>query len=129
MLDRLQGPEQEFGERVHVITASSMMSHGVDVDRLNSMVVLGLPLTTAEYIQTTARVGRTWPGVVFVLHKMARERDASTFRSWEQFVTQGDRFVESVPITNRSTRVLEQTMPGLFSASCSMCTNLNHRSR
>ncbi len=44
------------------------------------------------------------------------ERDASTFRSWEQFVTQGDRFVESVPITNRSTRVLEQTMPGLFSA-------------
>lgn len=116
VLDRLQGPEQEFGERVHVITASSMMSHGVDVDRLNSMVVLGLPLTTAEYIQTTARVGRTWPGVVFVLHKMARERDASTFRSWEQFVTQGDRFVESVPITNRSTRVLEQTMPGLFSA-------------
>ena len=64
MLDRLQGPEQEFKERVHVITASSMMSHGVDVDRLNSMVVLGLPLTTAEYIQTTVRVGRTWPGVV-----------------------------------------------------------------
>ena len=114
VLDRLQDPEPAFEERVHVVTASSMMSHGVDVDRLNTMVVLGLPLTTAEYIQTTARVGRRWPGLVFVLHKMARERDASTHRAWRQFVSQGDRFVEAIPITGRSTRVLSQTMPGLF---------------
>lgn len=113
-LDRLQDPEDDFDDRIHVVTASSMMSHGVDVDRLNTMVVLGLPLTTAEYIQTTARVGRRWPGLVFVLHKMARERDASTHRAWHQFVTQGDRFVEAVPITGRSTRVLEQTLPGMF---------------
>jgi hypothetical protein len=113
-LDRLEHPEEGFDDRVHVVTASSMMSHGVDVDRLNVMVVLGLPLTTAEYIQTTARVGRTWPGIVFVLHKMVRERDASTFRAWSQFVTQGDRFVEPVPITRRSVRVLEKTLPGLF---------------
>ena len=36
-----------------------MLSHGVDVSRLNVMVMLGLPLTTAEFIQTSARVGRT----------------------------------------------------------------------
>jgi hypothetical protein len=78
------------------------------------MVVLGLPLTTAEYIQTTARVGRRWPGVVFVLHKMARERDASTFRAWEQFVRHGDRFVEPIPVTRRSRRVLRRTAPGLL---------------
>lgn len=114
VLDRLQEPEPDFEERIHVVTASSMMSHGVDIDRLNTMVVLGLPLTTAEYIQTTARVGRTWPGVVFVLHKMARERDATTYRAWQSFVTQGDRFVESIPITRRSKRVLESTLPGLL---------------
>lgn len=113
-LDRLVDPEPEFDDRIHVVTASSMMSHGVDVDRLNVMVVLGLPLTAAEYIQTTARVGRRWPGIVFVLHKMVRERDTSTFRAWHQFVSQGDRFVEPVPITRRSVRVLEKTLPGLF---------------
>jgi hypothetical protein len=115
-LDRLQQPEAEFADRVHVVGASSMMSHGVDIDRLNSMVMLGMPLTAAEFIQATARIGRTYPGVVFVIHKMALERDASVFRSFAVYVQQGDRFVEPIPITSRSRRVLERTLPGLKDA-------------
>jgi hypothetical protein len=116
VLGRLQAPEVEFDERIHVVAASSMMSHGVDVDRLNSMVMLGVPLTTAEFIQATSRIGRTWPGLVLVLHKMALERDASVFRSFRAFVEQGDRFVEAIPITRRSRRVLERTLPGIVMA-------------
>lgn len=112
-LDRLESPEEGFEERLHVVAASSMMSHGVDVDRLNVMVMLGLPLTTAEYIQATARVGRRWPSLVLVVHKIARERDASIYRSFPQYVDQGDRFVEPIPITGKSRRVLERTLPGL----------------
>lgn len=112
-LDKLENPDEDFGRRVHVVAASSMMSHGVDVDRLNVMTMLGLPLTTAEFIQATARVGRRWPAVVFVVHKIARERDASVFRTFPQYVDQGDRFVEPIPITGRSRRVLERTLPGL----------------
>lgn len=110
---RLDMPESDFADRLHVISASSMMSHGVDIDRLNVMVMLGLPLTTAEFIQATARVGRKWPGLVIVLHKIGRERDASVFRSFPQFVTQGDRFIEAIPITRRSRRVLQKTIAGL----------------
>lgn len=113
VLERLDNPEAAFDDRVHVIAASSMMSHGVDVDRLNTMVVLGLPLTTAEFIQATARVGRRFPGVVYVMHKIARERDASVYRSFEAFVSQGDRFVEAVPVTRRSRKVLERTIAGM----------------
>ena len=112
-LDRLKKPESDYQERLHVVAASSMMSHGVDIDRLNVLVMLGLPLTAAEFIQTSARVGRTWPGLVFVLHKIARERDASVYRSFEKFVEQGDRFVEPIPVTRRSRRVLERTLAGV----------------
>ena len=112
-LEKLEKPVEEFAKRVHVVAASSMMSHGVDVDRLNVMVMLGLPLTTAEFIQATARVGRRWPALVFVIHKIARERDASVFRTFPQYVDQGDRFVEPIPVTGRSRRVLERTLPGL----------------
>jgi len=112
-LHRLQQPELDFAERLHVITASSMMSHGVDIDRLNVMVMLGLPLTTAEFIQASARVGRTWPGLVIVIPKIARERDAAMYRCFSQFITQGDRLIEPVPITRRSRRVLDRTIPGL----------------
>lgn len=64
ILDRLQSPEDEFDHRLHIVSASSMMSHGVDVDRLNVMVMLGIPLSAAEFIQATARVGRRYPGLV-----------------------------------------------------------------
>jgi hypothetical protein len=112
-LSRLEQCEGEFDERLHIVGASSMMSHGVDIDRLNVMVMLGLPLTTSEFIQTTARVGRRMPGLVYVIAKVARERDAAVFRSFEPFIKQGDRFVEPVPVTRRSRRVLERTLPGI----------------
>jgi hypothetical protein len=116
ILDRLEDPEPDFQDRIHVVPASSMLSHGVDVSRLNIMVMLGLPLTTAEFIQTSARVGRTRPGLVHVLHKIGRERDAEAFRHFMSFVQQGDRFVEPIPITRKSRRVLHLTMPGVVEA-------------
>ena len=115
-LERLERPESDFDSRIHLVAASSMMSHGVDIDRLNVLTIVGMPLTAAEFIQTSARVGRRHPGLVFVMLKMARERDAGVFRSFPFFVRQGDRFVEPVPITRRSRRVLEHTIAGIFFA-------------
>jgi hypothetical protein len=115
-LSKLQRPEADFDERIHVVTASSMMSHGVDIDRLNIMTVLGVPLTTAEFIQATARVGRTHPGLIYVVHKIGRERDATVFAHFKPFITQGDRFIEPIPITRSSRRVLELTTPAAIEA-------------
>lgn len=112
-LQRIKEPESNFADRLHVITASSMMSHGVDLDRLNVMVMLGLPLTTSEFIQATARVGRTWPGLVITVPKIGRERDAGIYRNFAQVVAHGDRLIEPIPITRRSRRVLERTIAGL----------------
>jgi Helicase conserved C-terminal domain len=112
-LERLTKPEPVFDDRVHLIAASSMLSHGVDIDRLNVMIMLGLPLSTAEFIQTTSRVGRAHPGLVFVLHKIGRERDAAVFRMFPSFIEHMDRLVDPVPITSKSRRVLELTFAGL----------------
>lgn len=112
-LDRLESPEPEFEKRLHLIAASSMMSHGVDIDRLNIMIMLAFPLSVAEFIQATARVGRRWPALVLVVPKMTRERDASVYRAFPEFITHGDRFVEPIPITRKSRRVLERTISGL----------------
>ncbi len=115
-LDRLVEPEADFYERIHLIAASSMLSHGVDINRLNVMVMLGLPLATAEFIQTTSRVGRTHPGLVIVLHKIGRERDAAVYRTFPSFVAHADRLIDPVPITAKSRRVLELTFAGLVQA-------------
>lgn len=115
-LNRLVNPEPDFYDRVHLVAASSMLSHGVDIDRLNVMVMLGLPLATAEFIQTTSRVGRTHPGLVIVLHKIGRERDAAVYRTFPSFVAHADRLIDPVPITAKSRRVLELTFAGLVQA-------------
>ena len=47
---------------------------------------------------------------------MGGERDASVFRSFPVWVEHGDRFVEAVPITRRSRRVLQLAYPGAFVA-------------
>jgi Helicase conserved C-terminal domain len=112
-LARLTTPEENFYDRVHLVAASSMLSHGVDINRLNVMVMLGLPLATAEFIQTTSRVGRTHPGLVIVLHKIGRERDAAVYRTFPSFVAHADRLIDPVPITAKSRRVLELTFAGL----------------
>jgi len=112
-LARLEKPEEEFAARLHLIAASSMMSHGVDIDRLNIMIMLAFPLGVAEFIQATARVGRRWPALVIVVPKMTRARDASVYRAFPEFVSHGDRFVEAIPITRKSRRVLERTIAGL----------------
>ena len=113
IIERVKSPEEAFPDRIHLIAASSMLSHGVDLDRLNVMVMLGLPLATAEFIQTTARVGRRHPGLVFVMHKIGRERDAAVFKMFPSFIQHMDRLVDPVPITSKSRRVLELTFSGL----------------
>ena len=115
-LDRLVNPEPNLYDRIHLVAASSMLSHGVDIDRLNVMVMLGLPLATAEFIQTTSRVGRAHPGLVIVLHKIGRERDAAVYRTFPEFVAHADRLIDPVPITAKSRRVLELTFSGLEQA-------------
>jgi hypothetical protein len=115
-LERLDHPEPEFDRRLHVICASSMMSHGVDIDRFNVITLLGVPLATAEFIQTSARIGRRWPGLVFVLHRMGVERDSSVFRSFPTYIRHGNRFVAPIAITRRSRRVLRSTFAGLWAS-------------
>jgi hypothetical protein len=117
ILDRLGSKmEPDFEDRIHVICASAMMSHGVDIDRFNVMTILGVPLKSSEFIQTSARIGRRYPGLVFVLHRMVYERDAKVFRSFDVFVQHGDRFVEPIAITRKSRNVIAKTIPGALVA-------------
>ena len=69
---------------------------------LNVMVMLGLPLSTAELIQTTSRVGRLLPALVIVMHKINRERDAGVFRTFVPFIQHADRLIDHIPITRSS---------------------------
>jgi len=104
------------GEAPRTVLATSMVSHGVDVDRLNAMLFYGMPRLTAEYIQASSRVGRLHVGFVLACLHPARERDQSHykyFRKYHEFLGQ---LVEPVAINRWATYSIDRTIPGLFMA-------------
>lgn len=110
-LDHLTGSGPTEG-----VIATSMVSHGVDVDRLNLMVFNGMPKSMAEYIQASSRVGRRYLGVVFMIFNPVRERDRSHFRYHGKFHEYLDRMVEPVAINRWSRYAALKTLPGVLMA-------------
>jgi hypothetical protein len=98
----------------NAILATSMVSHGVDVDRFNAMIFYGMPRQNAEYIQASSRAGRSHVGLVFMCLHPVRERDQSHYNyffKYHQFLGQ---LVEPVAINRWSKFSIERTLPGLF---------------
>lgn len=98
------------------VLATNMVSHGVDIDRLNGMIFYGMPRQTAEYIQASSRVGRSHVGVVFTCLHPARERDWSHYTYFAKYHEYLGQLVEPVAINRWSVYSIDRTLPGLFMA-------------
>ena len=83
-----------------VVLATNMVSVGLDVARLAVMIVNGQPLTTAEYIQATSRVGRSAvPGLVLINYYRNQARSLSHYESFRPYHESFYRFVEPSSVT------------------------------
>jgi len=113
ILEKLESPASS-SSRADTVLATSMISHGVDVDRFNGMIFYGMPRQNAEYIQASSRVGRSHVGIVFNCLHPARERDQSHYTYFVKFHEFLGQLVEPVAINRWAKFSVNRTLPGLF---------------
>ena len=112
--EHLEQPSVPSEDLPDCVLATSMVSHGVDIDRLNMMLFYGMPRLNGEYIQASSRVGRKHIGIVFDCFHPIRERDQSHYAYFRKFHEFLGQLVEPAAINRWSRFSIERTLPGLF---------------
>ena len=92
------------------IVATSAISHGVDVDRFNSMFFAGLPSDIAEYIQASSRVGRTHVGFVMLLPTPQNRRDRYVIETHDIFHRFLERMIAPPAVERWAENAIKRTM-------------------
>lgn len=115
ILSEIENNDEVF-DGVNLISATSMISHGVDAERFNMMMFFGMPNNTAEYIQAYSRVGRKYPGIVIDIIRPTRAKDMSYLKFFVKFHEFKDILLEPVPINRWASKAIDSTLAGIMSA-------------
>lgn len=102
---------------MHCTFSTSIVSHGVDIKEWNVMFFQGMPVSTAEYIQALSRVGRKYPGVVFVWFYPNRIRDLSFYGHFDEYHGMIEHRVEPVSINKWTALSLQETFTSVFNGA------------
>lgn len=102
------------GSKLDTLIATSMISHGVDLARINAMFLCGTPSRFAEYIQATSRSARSHAGIVLVSFNGQDVREQSLYRYFIQNHEHLDRLVDPVPVHRFAQNAIRRTIPGLI---------------
>ena len=97
-----------------IVLATNMISVGIDVARLNVMLMVGQPKLTSEYIQASSRVGRSDPGVVFVQYDSAKSRDRSHYEQFKSYHDGFYRYVEPTGATPFSRPAIDRAIHAIL---------------
>lgn len=99
-----------------VLLATNMISVGIDVARLNVMLMVGQPKLTSEYIQASSRVGRSFPGLCFIQYDATKSRDRSHYERFRSYHESFYRFVEPTGATPFSKPARERALHAVLTA-------------
>lgn len=110
----LKNLENKYGNEENIvynyILATNMISVGIDIDRLNLMIINGQPKLNAEYIQASSRVGRKTPAIVITMYNASKSRDISHYEQFIKYHSSIYKYVEATSVTPFANMAREKAM-------------------
>jgi len=106
----------DLSNELRNITATSAISHGVDVDKFNAMFFLGTPGDIAEYIQASSRVGRTHIGFSMLIPIPQSRRDRYIIETHDTFHRFLERMIAPAAIERWALNAITRAFPSIFCA-------------
>lgn len=101
-------------DTVDLVLASNMFSVGIDIGRLNVMIMNGQPKNVAEYIQASSRVARSREGLVVNLLDANLAREKSYFENYIPFHQAYYKFVEPLTVTPFTEITFSKVLNGIL---------------
>ena len=111
-----EGSHTPPADRLAAVVGTSLISHGIDIGRVNLMHVAGMTSTIAYYVQATSRAGRSDVGLVLVGFSQSFTRDRAVFHFFDPHHRYVNHLVEPVSINRFSLQAPQKTLSGLLSA-------------
>ena len=99
---------------VDLVLATNMLSAGIDLDRLNMMLINGMPRNVAEYIQGSSRIGRKHKGLVVTFFDSNRARDKSYFEHFLSFHRSLYKQIEPLSITPFTENTIDKMIASVM---------------
>lgn len=106
-------PYPSLDTQLRSVVATSAISHGVDVDRFNSMFFAGLPSDIAEYIQASSRVGRMHVGFVMLVPTPQSRRDRYVVETHDIFHRFLERMIAPPAVERWAENAVRRVMASL----------------
>lgn len=94
--------------------ATDVVSHGVDVERYNLMVLERIPEEIAGYVQVSSRSGRQHVGAVIAVLPRHSLRASSIYDRFNEFHRHLDRMVSPVPVNRFAKAAVSRSFPGVL---------------
>ena len=100
--------------KMDIVQATNMISVGIDISRWNTMMIVGQPLTTAEYIQSSSRVARATDGLAINLYNPLQIRELSLYENYVPYHSAFYKHVEPLMVTTFTEQTIDKLLANIF---------------
>ncbi len=115
VVERLETPPAwTSSEHLDAAVATDVVSHGVDVERINLMVIDRVPEQVASYIQVSSRCARKHLGIVLTILPPYSLRASSIYDRFSEFHNCLDLMVSPVAVNRFAKSAVARTFPGVL---------------